>query len=340
MIASHPSRRALLSGAGFAAAFAATARGARAQNGGGAPYGEVVAAEPFARIERLGDRIWAAVSTPLDGDGAFNPAAVATLCNGGIVAGADRVVAIDAFFQPAGAAWLAQKAEELTGRPVTDVILTHFHADHSGGVAGFQRGAEGPEIIATETTRKLIVERYSGPARPLEGTPFSAPAIRPVLPTRILTDETAPVALDLGGGRTLTLDPLSGHTPSDLAIRVDDAPVTFAGDLVWGGLFHNYVDAIPTKLRTSVAKLLDDPDQVIVTGHGYVAKAGDLQNYVALLDHVEAAARAAYEAGETPAEGAADFTVPESLGEWVLFNPRYYETAFEAWRRALAGETD
>ena len=84
------------------------------------------------------------MSKPLNPDGSFNPE---TVCNGGLVAGADRVVAIDAFLQPAGAAWLAGQAETLLGRPVTDVIVTHFHADHSGGLAGFQRGADGPESL-------------------------------------------------------------------------------------------------------------------------------------------------------------------------------------------------
>ncbi|MEO0983204.1 MAG: MBL fold metallo-hydrolase [Pseudomonadota bacterium] len=328
-------RRVLLAGAGVAAALAPRAV---AHGGGGAPFGDVVATERFARVEKLAEGVWAVVSTPLDANNAFDAAAAATVCNGGIVAGSDRVVAIDAFLQPAGAAWLAHCAEALTGRPLTDVIVTHFHADHSGGLAGYQRGADGPEIIATDMTRKLIYERYAGPLAPVDGTPFSAPAVRPVLPTRILTDDVDEAELDLGGGRTLSLIPLSGHTPSDLAIRVNDAPVTFAGDLVWAGLFHNYVDAIPKKLRQSAGLLLEDPDQIIGTGHGYVARARDLESYLDLLDHVGDAAQTAFDAGRPPAEAAAEYAVPESLGEWTLFSPRYYETAFEAWRRELSGD--
>ena len=297
------------------------------------PFGDVVDENPFARLEKLGENIWAVVSTPLLPDGSFNPDGVATLCNGGIIAGKDRVVAVDGFFRPEGSAWLAAQAERLTGRPVTDVIVTHFHADHTGGLAGFQRGAEGPDIIATETTHNLIFERYGKPT-PVDGSPFATPSIRPLLPTKIITDETTPLTYDLGG-RTLTLHPKSGHTPSDLAISVDDAPVIFAGDLVWAGIFHNYVDATPGKLRKSAGALLKDKKQIIVTGHGYVAKAGDLQNYLGVLDHVEDAARTAFKDGKSPADGAADFTLPESLGPWVLFNPGYYERAFQAWHREL-----
>lgn len=298
-------------------------------------FGDVVDEQSFARLEKIGERTWAAVSKPLNEDGSFNPE---TVCNGGLIAGDEKVIAIEGFLQPAGAAWLADQAMKVIGRPVTDVIVTHFHADHSGGLAGFQNGADGPEIIATETTRKLIYERYAGPARPLDGTPFSAPAIRPVLPTRILTDETQTASMDIGGA-TLTLDPKKGHTPSDLAIHVSDDPVIFAGDLIWAGIFHNYVDAIPSHLTRSAKALLKDPQKTIVTGHGYVAKAGELGSYIDLLELVEEKARASYAVGKTPEEGAADFTVPDSLGTWILFNPGYYQTAFEAWRRELDGET-
>ncbi|MEO1027629.1 MAG: MBL fold metallo-hydrolase [Pseudomonadota bacterium] len=320
-------RRSFLAGTATAAALLSSSRAAYAHD----VFGEVVFEEKFARLEKVGENIWAVVSKPVNEDGSFNPQ---TLCNGGLIAGNDRVVAIDAFFQPAGAVWLSGVAQELLGRPITDVIVTHFHADHSGGLAGFQNGAVGPDIIATETTRQLIYERYSGPTRPVEGTPFSAPAIRPVLPNRILTNETEKVSIDLGK-RTLTLDPKKGHTPSDLAIHVDDEPVIFAGDLVWAGLFHNYVDAIPSHLSASVRDLLKDNQQTIVTGHGYVAKARDLGNYVSLLDLVEEKAKAAHAAGMTAKEGSKDFKVPENLGTWQLFNPSYYETAFNAWYREL-----
>ena len=63
------------------------------------------------------------------------------------------------------------------------------------------------------------------------------------------------------GGRSLTLHPLSGHTPSDLAVDVDDQPVVFAGDLLWGGMFPNFVDAIPySETRRFVREVLMNYD--------------------------------------------------------------------------------
>ncbi len=333
------SRRGVMTGMAATGAVLGTAVMSSASNARSFPaFGKIVEEQPFARIEEVGPGVWGVVSTPLNPDGSFNPAAMATLCNGGIIAGEDKVVAIDGSFRPEGAAWLAAQALRLTGRPVTDVIVTHFHADHTGGLAGYQQGSTGPEIIATATTNQLIFDRYAGARQTPDGAQFARPVIRPVMPTRIITDETAILTMDLGG-RTIRLHPLKGHTPSDLAIVVDDASVIFAGDLVWAGLFHNYMDAIPSHLTTSVEHLLSDPKRTIVTGHGAIARAGDLENYLNLLHFVEEKARASFSTGKTPAEGAKGFVVPASLGTWQLFNPRYYETAFEAWRRELAGET-
>ena len=293
---------------------------------------KVVERTDFARLQQIADGVWAVVSTPLDGDGNF--AHPETICNGGLIAGQDKVLAIDAFLQPAGAAWLTEKSVELTGKRPTDVIVTHFHADHSGGLAGYQNGVEGPEIYMTETTRQLIHERY-GVGRPQNNSPFSRPATRVVGPSQIITDETQKVKLDLGG-RSVTIEPLSGHTPSDLAIHLDDEPIIFAGDLVWSGLFHNYTDAIPSKLRSSVESLLSDPDKFIVTGHGEIGYAKDLHNYLQLLIWVEEQAKAAHASGKTAAEGASTFTIPDHLGQWPRFSANYYELAFSAWYRELS----
>src|SRR5215217_6988013 len=111
-----------------------------------AALGPVVATEPFGSLEKVADGIWALISTPLGGDRT-------TLSNGGIIAGRSGVIAIEGFNQPAGAAWLAGKSRELTGRWPTHVVLTHYHADHANGVAGYV-DAEGagarPAVRATE----------------------------------------------------------------------------------------------------------------------------------------------------------------------------------------------
>ncbi len=330
------SRRQMLlntiaSGAGLAAAYALTPVALRKAHAG-APYGEVIDTKAYARLETVAEGIWAVVSTPFGKDGQGGD--FTTVCNGGIIAGSDMVLAVDGYATPGGAAWLSDQCLALTGRRPTHVVVTHYHGDHTGGLAGFQNGADGPEILSTGTTYDTLVERYV-PSREVDGEAFARPRLRLLMPDRIMPDDSAPVTLDLGG-RSVTLTLRSGHTDSDVTIAVDDPNVVFAGDLIWEGIFPNFMDTTPSALMNAVRALLAQDGAVIVPGHGPVTPAAGLGNYLALLEEIEAAARNAHEAGRSAKEAADQFGVPDQLGEWRLFSPRYFEVAIGAWLEELA----
>ena len=279
--------------------------------------GPVVAREPFGTLEKVSEGVWALVSTPLSGDRT-------TLSNGGIIAGRQGVLAIEGFNQPAGAQWLATKAKELTGRWPTHVALTHYHSDHSNGIAGYRREGEAPRMFATDATRALVVERN----RPADASRSAALAEATVL------DGAAETTLDLGG-RSVRIVPLAGHTASDCALEIDDPNVVFAGDLLWNGMFPNYVDAVPSRLARSVATLRRGNGTTWVPGHGPLARQADFARYEAMLGEVEQAARAAHARGVSATEAGAAYTLPPALGEWTLFNKVFFERAFAAWYKEL-----
>ncbi|GIL40880.1 MBL fold metallo-hydrolase [Roseiterribacter gracilis] len=321
-------RRGLLScGAYLLAAFgtaSAATRRAFAAPGDADP----AAVASFARLERVADGVWAVISTPYSPTGERERT---TLSNGGIVAGRDAVLVIEGFNTPEGAAWLSDQALRLTGRRPTHVAVTHYHFDHVGGLSGYAQGAASPEIVTTERTRSLMLERYLSLD---DGRPLRKAKQRIALPTLVLPPDRDGAELDLGG-RKARLRPVSGHTDSDLIIEIDDPHVVFAGDLVWNGLFPNYVDAEPVSLRKSVQVALGDSRAAVVPGHGNMLSLSQRRDYVAVLDLVERAARDAHRAGKTVQEAAASFAVPDSLGTWRMFSPNYYEVAIGAWYRVL-----
>src|SRR5690606_11708626 len=233
--------------------------------------------------ERIADGVWALVSTPVPGS--RDPRVRLTLSNGGIIAGRDAVHAVEGLFTPEGAAWLSDAALELTGRRPTHVVLTHYHADHANGTAGYRHGAEPLEVWATPETRRLLLEgelaATADAERPLRGL---------LLPDARIVAGPEPTTIDLGG-RVVRIRSYSGHTASDVSVELEDPHVVWCGDLVWNGMVPNYVDAIPTRLGASVRALLERGAPVYVPGHGGTADAPGLQPYVSLLDDVEAAAR-------------------------------------------------
>ena len=279
----------------------------------------VVASEPFGRLEQVAEGVWALISTPLSGDRT-------TLCNGGLIAGRSGVLAVEGFMTPEGARWLAGKSRELTGRWPTHAVITHYHADHSNGVAGYRDGDRSPTTYATAATRATALEKNL----PVDD------ARREALSVVTMPDESGATTIDLGG-RTVRLVTRRGHTASDVTLELEDPSVVFTGDLVWNAMFPNYVDAMPTELAKATRALRRARTTTYVPGHGPVATDADVGRYLAMLGEVEGAARAAHARGTPAAEAGAAFTLSPSLGEWALFNKVFFERAFAAWYRELGG---
>jgi glyoxylase-like metal-dependent hydrolase (beta-lactamase superfamily II) len=285
----------------------------------------VVAQERFGRLEAVGDGLWAFISTPLSGD-------YTTVANGGIIAGRDGVLVVEAFQTADGARWIAEKAHELTGKWPTHVLVTHYHGDHSGGIEGFFQeegesdanpGSQPPGIHITNTSRDLVEGSLPEEA--------SEP-LRRIWADVSLVPENAPTMIDLGG-RTVELTPRTGHTPSDVTVDLPTEGITWCGDLLWNGMFPNYMDALPSRLSGAVRNLGATRRQTYVPGHGPLAGPEDFARYIEVIDGLEATARTARREGWTSQEAGDRHQIPESLGEWTLFNPSYFQRAVEAWMK-------
>jgi glyoxylase-like metal-dependent hydrolase (beta-lactamase superfamily II) len=144
-----------------------------------------------------------------------------------------------------------------------------------------------------------------------------------------------PTEVDLGD-RSLILVPRRGHTDSDVSVEIPDARVVFCGDLVWNGMFPNFVDASPSRLSSEVRVMRAAGAATYVPGHGPLASASELDAYIALLDHVEDAARRAFERGVSAEEAGAAYRLPDALEHWTLFSPTYFARAIERWMVELS----
>ncbi len=290
--------------------------------------GPVVAQESFGRLEEVGEGLFAFISTPLMGD-------YTTVCNGGIIAGRAGTLVVEGFQTPEGSRWIAEKARELTGRWPTHVLVTHYHGDHTGGVTGLLPEAsvsgadsspvENPDLMSTATTRDLVLERYADRIDDRARRQWADVTIVGV---------PGPISVDLGG-RVARLIPRTGHTDSDVTVELRGEGIVWCGDLVWNGMFPNYMDATPSRLSESVLALERGGWATYVPGHGPLADLDDMGKYVAVIDSVEDAAHRALMEGWSAEEAGERFRIPVDLGEWTLFNPRYFEQAIGAWLQEL-----
>ncbi len=285
-----------------------------------APANPTVTTAPFARLDAIAADTWALVSTPLGGDRT-------TFSNGGIIAGRDGVIAVEGFYKPAGATWLAEQARALTGRWPTHVVLTHYHSDHAAGVDGYKSTSAStrtPTLRATATTKEWALS--GGPVAPTKDD-----GLVRAFADVVIVNADKPGVIDLGN-RKISLVSLMGHTKSDIALVDDDANITFAGDLLWNGMFPNFVDATPTRLIASMSTLATRTKHAFVPGHGAMANHAAVQRYLDLLNDLGASAKRGHDAGKSAQDVAAAYTVPVALGEWMA-SKTGLERAMTAWYR-------
>jgi glyoxylase-like metal-dependent hydrolase (beta-lactamase superfamily II) len=75
--------------------------------------------------------------------------------NSGVVIGDDSVLVVDAQATPDMARDVIARIRTVTDKPIRHIVLTHYHAVRVLGASGYP----GAEIIASDVTRELIVER-------------------------------------------------------------------------------------------------------------------------------------------------------------------------------------
>ena len=301
-------------------------------------FGSVIGKRPFGRIEKIADGVWALVSTPFTDKGTAGD--LSTHSNGGLIVGKDRILAIDSYRTPAGARYMAEACKFLTGRLPTHIVNTHFHFDHLGGTRGLMDALDAPEVIMTQTTRELAFSTYVKTQK----TPDSDLSISTLQKwggnltdaSMIITDESKPFPLDLGG-RVVNIIPMSGHTGSDLVVEDPESGTVFGGDLIWDGIFPNFMSSSPTQWQDSVAKILKEKKRTIVPGHGGIQKSdsADLQRYPILLGEIKAHALDAFKKGIPSEKAAQDLQLPDSVGDYQYFRKGFHEIAMAAWYREL-----
>jgi glyoxylase-like metal-dependent hydrolase (beta-lactamase superfamily II) len=117
---------------------------------------------------------------------------------------------------------------ELGADPITHLINTHWHFDHTDGNVWIN--ALGGKIIAQENTRKYL----SGVQR-VEDWDYNFLALPPVgIPTEVFARERN---LKLNGS-TIALKSYSpAHTDSDISVTFAEANVVHLGDTFWNGIY-------------------------------------------------------------------------------------------------------
>lgn len=232
----------------------------------------------------------------VQGDAALGtPANRNFISNAGFVVTAAGVVVIDALGSPQLARDLLDEIARITPKPVTHVIVTHYHADHIYGLQEFRkRGAKiiahrgGLEYLHSETAASRLEVSRTDLAPWIDAQTQLVPADQWI---------DGPIELVVGGTR-LQVQPVGpAHTPEDLVIFLPAEKVLFAGDTMFRGRVPFVGQADSRHWITALDTLLKMEPQVVVPGHGALSTTAreDLRltrDYLAYLrEKMGAAAR-------------------------------------------------
>ncbi len=151
--------------------------------------------------------------------------------NTGVIVGDDCCMVIDAQATPLMALDVIAKIKTVTDKPIKYVLLSHYHAVRVLGASAFRAS----EVIASEQTRKLIVERgEQDKASEIGRFPRLFRGVESVPPGMTWPTLTFQSTMTLWlGRRRVDLTHLGrGHTAGDTIAWVPDAGVMYSGDLV------------------------------------------------------------------------------------------------------------
>ncbi len=193
--------------------------------------------------------------------------------NVSLVGGRDGLLVVDTYASTAAAQLVLDDVRRLGAGPVTAVVNTHEHFDHVLGNAAF-RTAYGPVPIHAHEHAAAAIPAAMRALQEQVRADGDEPRRAELLATEIVApDQTfsSALALDLGDRLVELVHPGRGHTGGDLVVRVPDAAVLLAGDLVEESGPPAYgEDCWPMDWPLSLAIVLGlvAHDWTIVPGHG------------------------------------------------------------------------
>ncbi len=271
----------------------------------------VIAAQPTGlppapplRLEQLDDKLYVLHGGCMCGNTLFYVA------DGG-------VVLVDTKVAGQGAAILNQ-LRTVTDKPVAMIINTHTHFDHTGSNAEL---GSVERIVAHENARASLMKTTCAPVTNCGA--FKGENER-FLPNVTFSDFRT---LEVGADSIDVHYFGPGHTDGDTWIVFPDIRIAMGGDL-FGAKGVPYIDlenggtalGYAQTIARAVAGLEGRVDTVI-TGHVEAYPWDDLVRYAEFHRHLEDHILAGVEAGRTPEDVAADYTMPDDLADFSFIEP-------------------
>jgi glyoxylase-like metal-dependent hydrolase (beta-lactamase superfamily II) len=248
--------------------------------------------------------------------------------NVAVLTGPDGKVLIDAGIG-VSRPQITKALADLGAEPITHLINTHWHFDHTDGNAWLN--SAGAKIIAQENTRKYLsqVQRvedwdYNFLPAPAAGSPSEVFA----------SDHT----LKLNGASITLKHYVPAHTDSDISVSFGEADIVHVADTFWNGVYP-FIDystggSIDGMIAASDANLAATTDAtIVIPGHGQpVSNKAELKEFRDMLVAVREGVAALKSQGRSRDETVAakpTAAFDAKFGNWVIDSGFFTRLVYE-----------
>jgi len=270
------------------------------------PAGPTPASLAATKIEKVKDNLYVITGSGAENQAAFSGGNTAVFITDGGVTLVDTKL-------PGWGPRVLELVKTVTNKPVTRIINTHTHGDHTGSNAAFM-GATVESVVQENTkTNMAKMPEFSG-------------ANAKFLPNKTYKDK-----LTVGSGKD-AIDLYyfgRGHTNGDSFVVFRALRTMHVGDIfAWKAL--PYVDTMnggsvveqPETLARAV-KTVKNVD-TIINGHVPIGTWNDLKEYAQFTKEFVDYARASMKAGKSAAQAGKEYTLdPKFKGYVVSVNPMF-----------------
>jgi cyclase len=231
-----------------------------------------------------------------------------------VLVGTDAIIMVDTQFAPLSDK-IKAAVKAISPLPIKYAIVTHFHGDHTGGIANFQK--DGTIVVAQDNIRLRLLGGTTNGLTGNKTQPLSGDAI----PKQTYIGGTT--TIEAGGRKAILTHYYNAHTDGDTGVFIPDANVIATGDIMNNNHRYQTIDFanggdVRGMIRATDAWLKMANDQTKVqTGHGPLANKKSLEEYNAMVKAARDAVQPLVQAGKSEAEVLAADPLKELNKTWA-----------------------